>query len=202
MKNILFFLLLLWSYQPVTGQTLYVSPSGNDGNPGTRDRPLASLEGAREQLRILRKSGHLTDTVFVKIQSGTYYLRQPFVLSDEDGGTVQSPVVFTADAEQRPLFCGGLKIAGFEAVRPDLWRVRIPEAAEYGFTFEQLYVNGERRFRAQTPNRGEFYRVKRVEETVLDTLIENRRTRYAIQKVILGEESAGLLNEIEPDETN
>ncbi len=40
---------------------LYVSPQGNDSNPGTREKPLSSLEGARDAIRDLRKEGGLPD---------------------------------------------------------------------------------------------------------------------------------------------
>jgi hypothetical protein len=46
--------------------SLYMSPAGNDVNPGARERPLASLEGARERIRALRESKKLSDTVFVR----------------------------------------------------------------------------------------------------------------------------------------
>jgi hypothetical protein len=55
-----------------------------------------------------------------------------------------------------------MRLNRFEILRPGLWSTFVPEAAEYGFRFEQLYVNGERRYREQTSNRGAFYQVGRV----------------------------------------
>ena len=52
---------------------LYVSPQGNDANPGTRENPLSSLEGARDAIRHLRKDDGLPDGgITVWIGAGTY----------------------------------------------------------------------------------------------------------------------------------
>jgi hypothetical protein len=91
-----------------------------------------------------------------------------------------------------------MKIDGFEVIRPGLWRAFVPEAAEYGFRFEQLYVKGERRYRAQTPNRGEFYRVDRVTETAFDT--PKGSVDFAVHKVKLRGENIHAVSDIDRDE--
>jgi hypothetical protein len=191
--------LLFLCSSPGIGQSLYMSPDGNDANLGTREHPLASLEGARERIKALREKKELSDTVFVRIAEGKYFLHKPFVLSGADAGSAQSPVVFTADPEHRPVFCGGMKISKFEVIRPGLWRTYVPEAAMYGFRFEQIYINGERRFRAQTPNRGEFYRCGKVEETMLSTKKEGI-ANFAVQKMTLRGENIHAIRDIEDDE--
>ncbi|MBN2763202.1 MAG: right-handed parallel beta-helix repeat-containing protein, partial [Bacteroidales bacterium] len=66
-----------------------------------------------------------------------------------------------------------------------------------GFYFEQLYINGERRFRAQTPDRGEFHFVRNVTETVLD-----KETGVpAIQKIDIYPSDFSLLDRIGNDES-
>lgn len=74
----------------------------------------------------------------------------------------KTTLIFRGDQKDRPLISGGRTTGRFEAVTPQLWRVYIPEVANYGFYFEQLYINGERRFRAQTPNHGDFFKPKRI----------------------------------------
>ncbi|MDR1896276.1 MAG: right-handed parallel beta-helix repeat-containing protein [Prevotellaceae bacterium] len=184
-------------------QTLYVSPTGNDKCTG--EQPLLSLTGARDRIRELRRRGALTDTVFVKIMPGTYFLTEALTLTEEDAATEQSPVVFTAATEERPLFCGGKETGKFEIVAPDLWRVFIPEAL-YGFRFEQLYINGERRFRAQTPNRGSFCKIRRTEEQMLSKTGEKNwagvSTDFSLLKISLPEKDMHILNDIEDDEQN
>lgn len=196
MRILLFFILL--SVLPCAAQTIYVSSSGNDAAIGTREQPLASLDGARNKIRELRSKTVLSDTVFVRITPGTYYIDRPIVFTKEDSGTPQSPVVYMADTNDRPVICGGVEVGKFEVVRSGLWRVYIPET-RYGFHFDQLYINGERRFRARTPNLGEFCRVKKVEEIALDGA-DKRMPDYAVQKIYLQDENADILKDIKENQ--
>ncbi|MDR1864148.1 MAG: hypothetical protein LBR08_01095 [Bacteroidales bacterium] len=144
--------------QSVAGQELYVSVSGDDANDGTSDKPLATLTGARDRIRLWRRQGIWRDAIFVKIMPGMYSITEPLTLTGEDSGTASSPVIYTSATEEHPVICGGMVTGTFEAVKQDLWRVRIPET-RCGFSFEQMYINDGRRFRAQTPNRGSFLKI-------------------------------------------
>jgi sialidase-1 len=116
-----FFLMLAFSLQVAAGQELYVSPSGDDGNSGTREQPLATLTGARDRIRELRSRGAITDTLFVRILPGTYTLMEPFVLTVEDAGSATSPVIYTsAEADKRPLF---LRPDGVENLKQPVFNI-------------------------------------------------------------------------------
>ena len=132
----------------IQAQTFFIATSGDDNAPGTRDKPLASIIEARDRIRELRNQKKITDTVYVKIFSGNYYLAETLTFSEEDTGTPQSPTVYTSVTDERPVLYGGMETGRFEIINPNLWRVFIPEVAMYGLYFEQLYINGERRFRA------------------------------------------------------
>ena len=183
---------------------IYVSPSGNNHNPGTREQPVSSLTAARDLIRTLRAQKALNDTVFVEVAPGEYFMDKALMLTSSDAGTKQSPVVFRGQPNNRAVFYGGLETERFEVVSPDLWRVFIPEAARYGFYFEQLYINGERRFRAQTPNHGKFNNVKKMEETIHNTEAEpvTMQPAFATQKVFLHADGAHILSEIDRNELN
>jgi len=193
MKKYLYISLFLsiW-FSSVEAQTrhVYVSPAGNDQNSGTKEQPVASLTGARDIIRELRKHTALNDTVHVKIMPGVYRLPYAFELTEEDGMTV-----FESATGEQPVFSGGLEFGRFEKVASDLWRLYVPET-EQGLTFEQLYINGERRFRAQTPNRGEFFKAKGLQETVL-VPTGNWRTHYAMQQITLDDKDAHMLKDID-----
>ena len=182
-------------------QYVYVSPFGNDRNQGTKEQPVVSLTAARDIIREWRKHTVLKDTVFVEVMQGEYFMDKPLLLSPLDAGTEHSPVVFRGQAGTLPVFYGGMETGRFETVNPNLWRVYIPEVAKYGLYFEQLYINGERRFRAQTPNRGDFNMVKRVEETILDQTVE-WLPAFASQKVVLREDALKIMTELDPKELN
>lgn len=197
--------MLAFSLQVAAGQELYVSPSGDDGNSGTREQPLATLTGARDRIRELRSRGAITDTLFVRILPDTYTLMEPFVLTVEDAGSATSPVIYTsAEADKRPLFCGGIETAQFEVVNPGLWRVFVPET-RLGFRFEQLFINGERRFRAQTPNRGKFLNIRKVDTDTLsrgkiDADQYGKVADFALQRICLQPDDYHILQDIAPDE--
>lgn len=149
-----------------SGLKIYVSPSGNDNAPGTREQPLSTLSGALEKLAEIKTSLPETGTVEIIVAEGKYFITEPLVFHPGVSGTPGAPVVIKAAEGSAPVFCGGKKIEGFEKVSEQLWRARIPEVAEFGWDFGQLYVNGRRAIRAKSPNSG-FYYLKGVSETVL-----------------------------------
>jgi hypothetical protein len=64
-----------------------------------------------------------------------------------------------------------------------------------------MYINGERRFRAQTPNRGDFFRVKDVSETILEES-GGRRALLASQKIKPRPSDAGFLFDASKTDVN
>jgi hypothetical protein len=102
---------------------VYVSPKGNDRNAGTKQAPLQSLEGARDRLRTIRKPGQ---PATVHVGGGTYGLLKSLELTSEDGGTVDAPVVYTADPGQSPLFSGSRKIKDWKVLRDQKALTRLP----------------------------------------------------------------------------
>ncbi len=152
--------------QPQEPITLYVSPHGNDKWSGTRktpnlihtNGPLASLEGARNAIRRLKARGTLDRPVMVRVLGGTYRLDQPFVLSPEDSGTTDCKIVYLADSDKRPVFTGGREIRGWNESQEGRWTVELPDVKSGRWNFQSLFVNGERRTRARTPNEGEYFR--------------------------------------------
>ena len=202
MKNIIiFFFVTIFIVLPVSGEPayIYVSPTGNNLNPGTKEQPVASLNAARDLIRKLREQKALNDTVYVEVMPGEYFMDNALVLTSSDAGTKKSPVVFRGQPNMRTVFYGGKETDLFKVINQNLWCVFIPEVERYGLNFEQLYINGERRFRAQTPNRGEFNFLKRVDETVLDSP-DGRNPAFAYQKLFLNEEGVTIMNDIGADE--
>lgn len=174
------------------GQVIYVGPAGNDMNPGTRLRPLATLEGARNRARELKSVNIKNNPIEIIILEGEYFLSEPLTLTHEDSGTPSSPVVYKSEPGKKPVFYGGIKMAGFEMVNDNLWRMYLPEVARYGWNFEQLYVNGKRALRARTPNEG-FLFISDVTETVVEKGT-GRAPELAVQKIFLDSAGAGIFN--------
>ena len=144
------------------GAVLYVAPNGNDQwsgrlpapNAAGTDGPLASLHAAREAIRRARAAaGGALGPVTVRVRGGRYELETPLVFEPLDSGTADAPVVFEAYGNERPVFSGGRVITGFRANGP-CWETEIPEVKAGRWYFRQLWVNGQRRTRARSPNQG------------------------------------------------
>ena len=139
---------------------LHVATNGNDHwsgrlaapNAGGTDGPLASLAGARDAIRAAAAAGAL-GAVTVHIRGGVYRMEAPFVLEPQDSGTAEAPVVYEAAPGERPVFSGGRVITGFRRNGP-LWEGVVPEVKAGRWYFRQLFVNGQRRQRARSPNDG------------------------------------------------
>lgn len=146
---------------PAGTLVLYVSPAGRDGwsgrmpapNRERTDGPLATLAGARDALRRLRSEGRAEPHVVIKIRSGTYYLKEPFTLTAEDG-SADGSVTYEGEGSQPPVFIGGRRITGWKKGANGIWTAQIPEVRAGAWYFQSLWVNGERRPRARTPNEG------------------------------------------------
>jgi Right handed beta helix region len=140
---------------------LYVAPDGNDGwsgrlpeaNAQRSDGPLATPHGARDAIRRWRKSEPGgAGPVTVNFRGGTYWLTAPWVLEPQDSGTAEAPVVYVAATGERPVLSGGRPITGWKANADGLWSTQIPDVASGPWYFQQLWVGGQRRTRARTPN--------------------------------------------------
>lgn len=71
---------------------LYVSPSGNDDNPGTIEQPLRTLNGARARVRAVKNGS----AVNVNFMQGEYFAEETATFTAEDSGTDGAPVVYRA----------------------------------------------------------------------------------------------------------
>ena len=164
MKSLLLLTLLTFS-QAIIARDIFISPHGDDKNPGTREQPLATLTGARDNIRSSRLNG-IKEPVNVIVMEGTYFMTEPLLLDATDTSEPGSAITFKAAAGAHPLFVGGKEIKGWTKVTDKLWKTHIAEVQQFGWKFEQLYVNGKRAVRAKTPNNGFFF-LKDVKETVL-----------------------------------
>ncbi|MGB4291411.1 MAG: right-handed parallel beta-helix repeat-containing protein [Bacteroidales bacterium] len=185
-------------YNPAAGQTIYLSPSGDDSNPGTRENPLATLTAARDRIRELRKQERTTKPVEIIALPGEYFMTQPLQLGIEDSGTENSPLIIKSEEGTKALFSGGIELKGFEKVNDKLWRCFIPPVAYYNSYFEQLYVNGRRAIRAREPDEG-FARVVNVFETVLDKG-SGRAPSLAVQKIGIDPQHAAMVRNFTDDD--
>lgn len=152
-------LLVLLAGSTVSASELYVATNGNDQwsgklaepNAAATDGPFATLTHARNEARKLRAAAA---PVKVLVRGGTYFLDSPFVLEPEDSGTSEAPALFAAFPGGKPVLSGGRRITDWREGPGKLWQVELPEVKAGQWYFRQLFVNGERRGRARSPNEG------------------------------------------------
>jgi len=152
------------------GELLYVSPEGNDAwsgklaepNSARNDGPFATLARARDAIRAMQgKPPHKPISVYAR--GGIYSLSAPLVFLPEDSGTATCPITYAAYPGEKVVLSGGRLITGWKKAasggqenRSERWTTQVPGIKEGEWYFHQLFVNGQRRQRARSPNMG-FY---------------------------------------------
>jgi hypothetical protein len=130
---------------------LYVAADGDDANPGTEARPLATLARARDVVRALPERGK--EPITVLVGGGTYYLGEPLALGPEDSGAPEAPVRYVSSPQGSATISGGRKLdCRWRPFRDGIMMCELPEVREEGLVFTQLFVNGRRQTRARYPN--------------------------------------------------
>lgn len=131
----------------------YISPDGDDANPGTIEQPFASLDRARLAVRA-QLAGGISEDVFVYLRGGVYRVTSPIVFDSADSAPSGLAIHYAAYANERPVISGGRVIDGWMDQGDGTWSATIPDVAAGNWTFRELYVNGRRRTRARHPNSG------------------------------------------------
>ena len=115
---------------PSPAVQLYVAPTGCDTNSGSRTKPFATPERARDEVRRLTQNGKLPKGgVTIWLRGGDYFRTNALDLTAADSGTPRSPIVWRARKGETVRFLGGRKLSGFEPVADSAILARLPEAA-------------------------------------------------------------------------
>ncbi len=129
------------------GAEFHVSAKGRDENPGTADRPVASLAAAQKLARasLRNQAGPVT----VLVHRGTYFLPETLTFTAEDSGSRQAPVTYAAAPGEEPTLSGGVSLSlNWEPHREGILKSKVPD----GLAIDQLFINGESQPMARYPN--------------------------------------------------
>ncbi len=129
--------------------TLYVSPSGDDANPGTITQPLRTVGKAQTLVRGMTAS--MTADLTVYLRGGTYPQASTLTFSNADSGQNGFYVKYVAYPGEQPLISGGQAVNGWTLSNAG---GKIYTTSGITTPFRQLYVNGVKAIRARSPNLG------------------------------------------------
>lgn len=142
--RIVFFSLLLLNAVTTTARTVFVSTLGNDKNPGTNEKPIASFAKAQMLAREFAKQ----ESVEVIFSNGTYYLPQTIVFTPDDN-TSNNVITYKSAEEGKAIINGGslLKLK-WKPIQNGVFVANI----DGNPVIDQLYINGVRQRMARFPN--------------------------------------------------
>ena len=149
---------------------LYVATNGSDAWSGSQpepnndrtDGPLATIKGARDGIR--RRKGHvfskqaahysaaLREPVTVWVRGGVYSTPEPVMFEPIDS----APVCYRAYPGEKPVIDGSVPIDGWAETTvngKDAWVADVADVRNNGWSFRELFVNGERRSRPRYPKK-------------------------------------------------
>jgi hypothetical protein len=125
---------------------IYVSPMGKDANPGTKQKPVRTLQHATALA--VRQMKRANADVTISLAAGTYRIMAPLTLGPDDSGVNGHNIVYQAEPGTRPVISGGVRIVGwklYDAAR-NIWEAQVPADVKGA---RQLYVDGVRATRTR-----------------------------------------------------
>ena len=135
----------------------YVSPTGNDTNPGTKGKPFATLPRARDAVRE-QKQHKPARNYTVWLRGGVYALSETLVFSLEDSAAAYHTMTNAAYPGETPILSSGVPLRNWQRLdkapqnlpptaRGKVWVTDAPEGIE---KILSLYDGLERLSRART----------------------------------------------------
>lgn len=122
----------------------FVAPDGDDGNPGTKAEPFATLEAARDAVRGRQRSPTQAGPITIWVRGGAYRRTKAFTLTREDSGTKDAPIVYRAFPNEWARLVGGvaLKSEWFGALKDQTVRDRLKPAVRAKILQANLRTHG------------------------------------------------------------
>jgi len=175
--------------------TLHVAPNGNDAWAGQAAQPnaegtagpLATLAGARDAIRALKRGGPLpSGGVVVEVAGGVYELAKTLELGAEDSGEEGSTIIYRAAPGEEVRLVGGKVVTGWQLVadpavlerlepsaRGKVWQANLKELGidDFGNVASggvELFFNDEPARLARWPN-ADFVKIRDVTKEAPET---------------------------------
>ena len=131
---------------------LHLAPGGRDDADGTGEAPLRTLQGAVDRIRELRGEGGLSGPVEVLLHGGEYPTPEGLLLTGNDLGDEDHPIVFRAAGDGEAIVTGGVRLRGFLPHAGPVLKLDLSAAGYPGLRFSQLLYRGEKQRIARYPS--------------------------------------------------
>ena len=118
LKKLLSTVLLLCIFIGADAADIYVSTGGSDQNPGTKEKPLATVDMALRKARELRRLNDpsIKNGIRILVAKGIYALAESIFIRPEDSGTADSPTTIKG-LDDGVVLSGGRKINAWKKIR-------------------------------------------------------------------------------------
>ncbi|MBI4977396.1 MAG: right-handed parallel beta-helix repeat-containing protein [Spirochaetes bacterium] len=126
---------------------LFVAVNGNDADPGTKDKPLQTIERARDIARTKK-----SEPVTVNIRGGNYFLEKAISFSPDDSGTRTAPRIYRSALGETAVLIGGRPVRGWSIGKGGIYKADLKVSGISGQVFHQLFYNNRRMVIARYPN--------------------------------------------------
>ena len=126
--------------QGIVSGDFYVAPDGSDTNPGTQQKPFATLAHARDAVRQFKKASPKED-ITVLLRGGVYPLQETVVFTLADSGGPDQTITYKAYPGEKPILSGATAVKHWEkltvypeelsaAARGNVWVANVSFIAE------------------------------------------------------------------------
>ena len=116
----------------------YVSPSGDDNNPGSEKSPYKTIARARDVMR--RLNGNMNGDLVVYLRAGTYFVASPILFDEHDSGTNGHNVIYKAYPGETPVISGATQVTGWTLDHGSVFKATLNRTTK----LRSLVVNGVR----------------------------------------------------------
>lgn len=118
-----------------TQASYYVSPTGNDDNPGTISAPFKTITKARDVVRSINQN--MSGDIYVYIRGGIYNVTKTINFGPQDSGNNGYRIYYQGYQEEKPVINGATKVTGWTKHSGNIYKATL----ERGTKLRNLYVN-------------------------------------------------------------
>lgn len=103
--------------------SFYVSPTGNDNNPGTLAQPFQTITKARDAVRMVNDD--MTGDIHVYLRGGQYRITETINFEPQDSGTNGKQIYYEAYNNEEPVINGATKVTGWSEYQNGIYKATL-----------------------------------------------------------------------------